>query len=95
MTELAEGTDDRKTAALAGWRQQPPLVKDEKGDLHVHGFALARAVMRGDVTQNGFGAEVVRMAGRSPHPAPGAVPGRRGTSGTAPRHCPLLRTTNR
>lgn len=52
--------DDRKTAALANWSAQPPLVRDDRGNLHVHSHALARAVLRGEVEQNGFGASMVR-----------------------------------
>ncbi len=56
----ASARDDRKTARLAQWSAQPPLVRDEKGALHVHTHALARAVLRGEVEQNGFGANMVR-----------------------------------
>lgn len=56
--------DDRKTAALAGWQPSEPLVA-ANGDLYVHRHALARAILRGEVSQSGFGAEVVGKASTS------------------------------
>lgn len=58
--DVPSDTDDRKTAALAGWSPQPEMVEDASGTLHIHRHALARHVMRGAVEQNGFGAQIVR-----------------------------------
>ncbi|HVX80626.1 MAG TPA: cytochrome P450 [Devosiaceae bacterium] len=52
--------DDRKTAALAGWSPQPPYSRDSHGAAHIHGHELARGVLRGEVEQSGFGADIMR-----------------------------------
>jgi cytochrome P450 len=58
-----DSRDDRKTARLAGWVPQPRMVRDDKGVIHVHEHALARAVLRApEVEQNGFGADLMRRA---------------------------------
>lgn len=63
MTDLPADLDDRKTATLAGWTPQPPLSPDARGVLHVHSYALARAVLRApEIEQNGFGADLMRKA---------------------------------
>jgi hypothetical protein len=63
MADITAERDDRKTATLAGWTAQPPLVAGDKGALHVHSHALARAVLRApEVEQNGFGADIMRKA---------------------------------
>ncbi len=63
MTDVSAQADDRRTAKLANWSEQPPLRTDAAGVMHVHSHAIARAVLRApEVEQNGFGADIVRKA---------------------------------
>ena len=53
--------DDRKTAALAGWSAHPPINRADDGTLHVHDYAIARAILRApESEQAGFGADLIR-----------------------------------
>lgn len=66
MTDVPANLDDRKTAVLASWTPQPPLVPGPEGSLHIHSHAAARAVLRADeVTQSGFGADVLQKVRRT------------------------------
>jgi len=59
-TAVAQNTDDRKTATLAGWTPQPGFHRDADGLIHVHDYALARTMLRAPESQQaGFGADIV------------------------------------